>query len=151
MKGLAAIAVLLGVTAAETGVETRLNQLVDKKELHMQRSRLLNELQSVDKKIHAIEMADDAAAADTTKANDTKTADTTKADDSKAAADTNSTSTAATTDAASNNTLIYGIAAAVVIGGAAVWWFKCRKSGEDNEGGETDDKYAKFIDNELAN
>ena len=138
MKGYAAIVILLGVTAAETGIETRLNQLVDKKELHMQRSRLLNELESVDKQIHAIEMADDAAAANTTKANDTKDADDTLPPRNLKAE-------------AILNTIFSVIVSVVAIGIAAIYWFKCRKPRvQYNEGGETDDKYAKFIDNEIA-
>ena len=171
MKGLATVAVLGALSTAEASstMEDRLDKVMNKFELHKQKSRLLNELQSVDKKIHALEMADAATnSTDTSKDTTSNSTDTTASNSTDTTA-TNSTDTTATNSTDTNSTdanstkaadadtssgssgIIIAVVVAVVAGAGALWWFKFRKSDDQSEGGEVDDKYAKFIDNELAN
>jgi len=196
MKGLSTIAVLLGALsvtqAANTpNIEQRLSSILTKNELHSKKAALLNQLQLVDEKIHAMNMADDTTTASNTTAADSTTADdsTTKADNTTAADSTttadnttstdNSTKSADTTTSTDSTTkaddttttdsstkaadtttttsdsgatiwIVVGVLAAVGAG-VGIYFWKCKKNDESAEGGDRDDKYAKFLDNELNN
>ena len=178
MKGLSTIAVLLGALsvtqAANTpNIEQRLSSILTKNELHSKKAALLNQLQLVDEKIHAMNMADDTTTASNTTAadstttadnttstdNSTKSADTTTSTDSTTKADDTTTTdsstkaadtTTTTSDSGATIWIVVGVLAAVGAG-VGIYFWKCKKNDESAEGGDRDDKYAKFLDNELNN
>lgn len=164
MKGLAAIAMLMTATQAGN-IEERLHQIVDKNELHLRKAQLLNELEMIDHRIHAVTMSANSSsnATATAATNSSSNASTTK---NTTAASTNTTSTNASTNASTNGSanttaaaassggsagLIIGIVAVLAIGGGALWYCKNKKGDSENEGGEKDDRFSKFLDDELNN
>ena len=118
-------------------------------QLLVQKTQLLQKLESLDREIANLE---DTAAASAAPAESTATAAPADATATAAPADSTAAPADATADpeaASSNKPLYLGLGGvAVALGGFFLW--KRAQNSEDNEGGQVDDLYSKFINQELS-
>ena len=118
-------------------------------QLLVQKTQLLQKLESLDREIANLE---DTAAASAAPAESTATAAPADATATAAPADSTAAPADATADpeaTSSNKPLYLGLGGvAVALGGFFLW--KRAQNSEDNEGGQVDDLYSKFINQELS-
>ena len=125
-------------------------------QLLVQKTQLLQKLESLDREIANLEDTAAASAAPAESTTTTAPAASTAAPAASTADPAESTATAAPADAtadpeaaSSNKPLYLGLGGvAVALGGFFLW--KRAQNSEDNEGGQVDDLYSKFINHELS-